>query len=328
MIKEMQSKDKRCPFKFTVYRLDQWQEKHANCWLIKQLPPNRSGERLTCMCHGHHHPMEPHQLHACISCLRKSQMELARDCSHLDLLPSAAANLISHQDPNGLNWKASQVRHMTRMATRLISEAAGKKPSPTSLIIDSFNQRTDVSFVWVTFHPKHGLMLLNSTERSLGNRITPTSEQKAQLETLYAVNQRGNDDPEQPLLVILLFASDCEIRITRMNPEFLACNTTFGTTTTDWKELFTVAVKKDGNNRAFQGAKGYIPNAQTWIFGLVFGRLLVALWGTKVASHVGLMATDECSQEYKAVVKNIGPVSISLEPEDIAIMAEPNYSGV
>ena len=53
-----------------------------------------------------------------------------------------------------------------------------------------------------------------------------------------------------------------------MHPEMLQADTTHGTNK-EKKELFTIA-GKDGNNKAFNAARAYIPNAQMWLFSTLF----------------------------------------------------------
>ena len=74
-------------------------------------------------------------------------------------------------------------------------------------------------------------------------------------------------------------------------------------TNNEKKELFTVA-GLDGNNKAFNAARAFISNAQSWTFHTIFKYCLPLLWTTAVASRVRLMMTDGCSQEYLSIIKN------------------------
>ena len=89
-----------------------------------------------------------------------------------------------------------------------------------------------------------------------------------------------------------------------MHPEFCAADTTFGTNNED-KELFTLAFK-DGNNKAFNGGRCFIPNAQKWVFNMMFKYCLPAFWEEEVCNNIRLLITDGCTQEYLPFILNIG----------------------
>ena len=106
------------------------------------------------------------------------------------------------------------------------------------------------------------------------------------------------------LLVLFLYASNEELRLARMHPEFCAADTTFGTNN-EKKELFTLAFK-DGNNKAFNGGRCFIPNAQKWVFAMMFKHCLPKFWGQKITKNVRLLLTDGCTAEYLPFILNIG----------------------
>ena len=89
-----------------------------------------------------------------------------------------------------------------------------------------------------------------------------------------------------------------------MHPEFCAANTTFGTNNTK-KELFTLAFL-DANNKAFNGARAYIPNAQRWVFALMFKFCLPLFWGDNICSRIRLLLTDGATNEYLPFIANCG----------------------
>ena len=92
------------------------------------------------------------------------------------------------------------------------------------------------------------------------------------------------------LLVLFLYASNEELRVARMHPEFCAADTTFGTNNEN-KELFTLAFK-DGNNKAFNGGRCFIPNTQKWVFAMMFKHCLPQFWGHKITNNVRLLLTE------------------------------------
>ena len=129
----------------------------------------------------------------------------------------------------------------------------------------------------------------------------PGSELDKKLRSLYAAN---NVVGSQRLLLFFLYASDEEMRLLRMHPEFCSCDTTFGTNN-EKKELFTIAFL-DGNNNSFNGGRAYIPSAQTWVFNTIFKHCLPLFWGPTISKRLSLMVTDGCIQEYSAFINNCG----------------------
>ena len=109
---------------------------------------------------------------------------------------------------------------------------------------------------------------------------------------------------EGKLLVLFLYASNEELRMVRMHPELCVADTTFGTNN-EKKELFTLAFK-DGNNKAFNGGRCFIPNAQKWVFAMLFKHCLPIFWDSSVCNNMKLMLTDGCTSEYLPFILNIG----------------------
>ena len=59
------------------------------------------------------------------------------------------------------------------------------------------------------------------------------------------------------------------------------------------KELFTLTFK-NGNNNIMNGGRAYIPNAQQWVFGMMFSELLPVFWGPEVCERLRLVITNGC----------------------------------
>ena len=90
-----------------------------------------------------------------------------------------------------------------------------------------------------------------------------------------------------------------------MFPEFLCCDTTFGTNK-DKNESFTLA-SLDGNNQGFNRGRAFVPSSQSLVFQLLFKHCLTQFWGEFTAQRLRLMITDGCTQEYLSFIQNIGP---------------------
>ena len=108
------------------------------------------------------------------------------------------------------------------------------------------------------------------------------------------------------LLVIFLYNSSEEMRLFRMHPEMLQADTTHGTNK-EKKELFTLA-SLDGNNKAFNAGRAYIPNAQRWVFTVIFKECLPYFFGPIIIQRNRLMLTDGCSSEYLSFLANSGKI--------------------
>ena len=106
------------------------------------------------------------------------------------------------------------------------------------------------------------------------------------------------------LMLIFLFASNEEMRMVRMFPEYCCYDTTFGTNN-EKKELFTLAFL-DGNNHALNGGRAFVPSSQSWVFNTLFKFCLKTFWGEIVTDRLHLMITDGCTQEYLSFINNTG----------------------
>ena len=62
----------------------------------------------------------------------------------------------------------------------------------------------------------------------------------------------------------------------------------------------------DGNNKAFNACRAYIPNAQKWVFTILFQHCLPLFFGSLICNRNNLLLTDGCSNEYVSFISNIG----------------------
>ena len=94
------------------------------------------------------------------------------------------------------------------------------------------------------------------------------------------------------------------MRLIRMHPEVLLTDITHGTNK-EKKEMFTIAAK-DGNNKAFNACRAFIPNAQQWVFELLFKECIPLFFGETILSRVRLLITDGAVTEYVPFILNTG----------------------
>ena len=86
--------------------------------------------------------------------------------------------------------------------------------------------------------------------------------------------------------------------------EEIQADTTHGTNNTK-KERFILALL-DGNNKAFNCGRVYIPNAQKWVFSTIFKTILPAFFGDAVLKRNRLMMTDGCASKYMSFIAQSG----------------------
>jgi len=189
--------------------------------------------------------MKASQLHVPISLMTDEERELARQCAQLSFTPSSSAALANVRNGLGLDitWKESQIAYLTNKEKQIVSKLDCNASSAEKLI-ESFNERKDVNYLYVTFSPTEGLLVMSSRQKKdlkkevKRNKVDLSGSQMTnqELAEIYKTNQLGNGGR---LLLIFMFASNEEMRLVRMYPEFCACDTTFGTNKQK-KELFTL----------------------------------------------------------------------------------------
>lgn len=170
--------------------------------------------------------------------------------------------------------------------------------------------RSDVSYIMVTYHPVEGLIATTTKGRPSKLPVENGNDPKS----LYDANKLSGN---KKMLLIFLFASDEELRLLMMHPELLVCDTTFKTNKQK-KELFTVA-GLDGNNEAFNGARAFLPSAKRWVFNILISHCLPLFWRSDVPCRVCLFLTDGDTHEYSAVIKSIEVCATVLVPLSLNI---------
>ena len=213
-----------------------------------------------CGQHTNYLCLKSEHLHAELQLLSTDQHTIAKQCSQLCFSAISTTVLINMRQKLGMptmGFKENQTQYVRKKARGELSNLTSDTSSADTLI-ESFD------------NPTEGLLMMtrkdrNQTLKSVSN--VPGSELDIKLQSLYDAN---NLQGSQRLLLFFLYASDEEMQLLRMHPEFCSCDTTFGTNN-EKKELFTIA---NGNNNAFNSGRAYIPNAQTWVFNTIFKHCL------------------------------------------------------
>ena len=136
-----------------------------------------------------------------------------------------------------------------------------------------------------------------------GNQVKHTINNDAPQQLIDAYNNNIKVSDGR-LLVLFLYNSKEEMRLLCMHPEMLQADTTHGTNNKN-KELFTIA-SKDGNNKAFNACRAYIPNAQKWVFTKLFDSCLPIFFGKLICDRNQLLLTDGCTNEYVSFISTLG----------------------
>ena len=121
-------------------------------------------------------------------------------------------------DDIGIHWDSSQMRYLDKKYEKEVKMLT-PNASSAERILETFENRTDVDFMYVTFHPKDGLLLLKGSQRrtvqrSRSNRAVTSSRPITTADTsLFSIYREQKLGGDQRLLVIFLFASAEESRL-------------------------------------------------------------------------------------------------------------------
>ena len=151
--------------------------------------------------------------------LSKEEYKIALNCSQLSFSPSSVSNLLSVRDSEGIGiqWDASQMRYLDKKYETEI-KLLTPNASSAERILETFENRCDVDYMYVTFHPKDGLLLLKGNQRNKlrkdralreENVFRPVTVADTSLYKIYNDQRMGED---KRLLVIFIFASSEESR--------------------------------------------------------------------------------------------------------------------
>jgi MULE transposase domain len=281
-------KEASCNFRLILYLVGDTHPYYPHRWFLK------SG-RTFFRTHQHHFKLDSEDLSRSFGTMSEEAKELARTCNQIHMAASHSAALLTARDALGLAWNRTQISYLTQQERKLQSRL-NHNASSADQLISSFENRSDVSFAMIFYDRFNGLMLLRKNERK---QLTVPS-----LEDATKLHLECGFEEHQKMLLIFLFASDEEFRQLMMHPEVLACDTTFGVEKSK-KGLFTIA-GVDGNKKAFNCGRAFIPNERTWVFQLMFHNLLPFFWGEVICGRIRTFVTDGCPQEYHSIIRATG----------------------
>ena len=182
--------------------------------------------------------MQPSDLRVSITNMSSKEKQLAAQCNQLSFTASASTALLNVRDDLGvgIKWIDSQIRYLTKKERQRVSDLSSKASSAERLV-EVFDKRNDVNYLYVTYSPQEGLILsMNQKQKAqlkkdikaqLKNDIPLNMSEKdllitKKLETIYTSSKMETNGK---LLLIFLFASAEERRLVRMFPEYCCCDT-------------------------------------------------------------------------------------------------------
>jgi hypothetical protein len=162
--------------------------------------------------------------------MTKGDRELAKQCAQLHFTPSSSSSLLTLRNVLGveINFRQSQIASLNRKETKALS-SLGKNASIAEKLIAAFDKRDDVNYLYVTYHPVDGLLVMSSSKKKkLTKKVSwndPELLNDNELKQIHEDNGLGSDGR---LLLIFMWATAEELCLARMFPEYCACDTTFG----------------------------------------------------------------------------------------------------
>ena len=181
-------------------------------------PPQEDYERTHYGDHFGHIVVLPSLLCIQINLLSPEEKELAKNCAHLNFTASASTALLNIRDAlgMGIEWNDRQVSYFNKKQEGAYKNLSSNA-STAELLVESMKNRPEVSYLYVTFSPLDGLLLLTAKERKQYKKRKDDSD----LLNLFNAHKLGSTGK---LLLIFLYASNEELRLVRMHPEFVSCD--------------------------------------------------------------------------------------------------------
>ena len=114
-----------------------------------------------CCQHLFHYQMQAEHLNSGIDLLSKKELKLAKQCSQVCFAASSTAALINIRSKLGLKltWTDEQIRYLNKKETNQKLKLSEDATTAENLI-NSFAARDDVNYLYVTYHPSEGLIML------------------------------------------------------------------------------------------------------------------------------------------------------------------------
>ena len=122
--------------------------------------------------------MDSSHIHTSLNMLPPDESTIAKQCSQLNMTYSNIGSLINIRDVLCVNnnWTRHQVFYKTRKdELKNLNSTASKdaKASSAEKLISMFEERRDTNFLYLTYEPSEGLMLMTGKCIAKGNIFFP-----------------------------------------------------------------------------------------------------------------------------------------------------------
>jgi hypothetical protein len=130
--------------------------------------------------------------------MAESQKQLARECAQLSFNSSSTAALINIRDGLGMekiNWKDSQIDNLRKVEKQEFTDLSAEASSADKLV-ETFEKRDDVNFLYVTYRKDEGMMMMTQKERKQVKDIrngVDLKDETVELDKLYEANRLSGD---------------------------------------------------------------------------------------------------------------------------------------
>ena len=175
---------------------------------------------------------------------------------------------------------------------------ASSKPYGTAVdqLLADFKHRPDVSYLYVTHTITSGFVTHYKGDRNIDDDQNKEAISVYQDEVATWRKQLSISDATQ-ILVSFAWCHDEQLRLTRMYPEFLACDVTFGVTKEQRNLLVFVGV--DSNNKIFPAMHCFMPSKELRAYHWAFNTAFPFLLSHQSLSYNQAISTDSEMAMYK-----------------------------
>ena len=244
-----------------------------------------------CFSHTGHLPVCPNHVDVSINHLDVKVDQYV--CELLDELINASqiSNLVFQKFGINISDNAIRQYHQKRLGPLLNDAILEPFGSAVDRLISDFKKRNDSSFMYVTHSIDSGFVTyaneskMSDSSQILDSNVISVYEDQV---SKWRLALKLKDD--RTLLVAFAWCHDEELRLARMFPEFMACDTTFGVTK-EQRNLFLFA-GIDGNNKTFTAMRCFMPSKELRAYNWAMRAALPILLTQKTLSLNHCIASD------------------------------------
>ena len=264
---------------------------HNDKWFIRS-------SNSTMNIHSGHLPISNHHIDTSTTNLSPEVNEYLTELTKENIPALSVSKLISQK--YNINITPSAIRQYHRKLLNPILKDAVSQPfgTPVERLIYDFKNRDDISFIYVTHSINSGFVThykdgLKSNEKNSQKYISVYHDEITEWRRLLQLHD------ETQLLVSFAWCHDDQLRLVRMYPEFIACDTTFGVTK-EQRNLFLFA-GIDGNNNTFSAMQCFMPSKEIRAYDWALRAALPYLVTTQTLLYNSCISTDQDLAMYQSI---------------------------